>query len=368
MDIKRRTDDTKLLWHMDRVSAYFDRGERVAPIYIDMGLTKSCNIRCVFCYGVYQHLTGEHIDPQVLVQLFHDAPLVGIKGIGMVGDGEPTLNPGLYDALDAGGEHGLDMAISTNGLLLNTDARREKILQRCTWMRFNISAGTREGYKKIHTVDAFDRVVGNIRRTVEIKRERGYACEIGLQCVFIPGLMNEEVVAEAKLAVDLGVDYFLVKQCSLPDDNMSVNNVSITPESAEHPDTIAALRAAEAQARPGTDIIVKWVLMAQQQQMSTTGRRPYNGCLGIPFLLQISGNGKVYPCGYLFGKNEDEYRMGDLHKDSIGTIITSDRYWEIVQRMREFDVHAGCHGACRQDKVNEFCYTYNNRPLGINFI
>ena len=35
-------DGTKLQWHWERVEAW-ERGERIAPITIDMALTRACN-------------------------------------------------------------------------------------------------------------------------------------------------------------------------------------------------------------------------------------------------------------------------------------------------------------------------------------
>jgi hypothetical protein len=49
IDQVRRMDGTKLMWHMDRVNDRFIRGQRIAPIHIDMGIAKFCNIGCVFC-------------------------------------------------------------------------------------------------------------------------------------------------------------------------------------------------------------------------------------------------------------------------------------------------------------------------------
>ncbi|NDB96153.1 MAG: radical SAM protein, partial [Verrucomicrobia bacterium] len=35
-------DGTKIGWHMDRVQAWLD-GKKIAPITIDMALTRTCN-------------------------------------------------------------------------------------------------------------------------------------------------------------------------------------------------------------------------------------------------------------------------------------------------------------------------------------
>ena len=43
----------KLHWHLDRVNGWL-QGRRIVPIHIDIGLSKGCNIRCEYCYGVTQ--------------------------------------------------------------------------------------------------------------------------------------------------------------------------------------------------------------------------------------------------------------------------------------------------------------------------
>ena len=44
-------DGDKLMWHKDRVEGW-QKGERIAPITIDMALTRACNMRCSFCYAM----------------------------------------------------------------------------------------------------------------------------------------------------------------------------------------------------------------------------------------------------------------------------------------------------------------------------
>ena len=46
-------DGTKLEWHPERVAAW-ERGERIAPLTIDMALTRACNYACHFCYAMLQ--------------------------------------------------------------------------------------------------------------------------------------------------------------------------------------------------------------------------------------------------------------------------------------------------------------------------
>ena len=369
---KRMHDETKALWHMDRVIDHFDKGKRIAPVHIDMGLAKFCNVNCVFCYGKYQARGKEYIQKDALVNLMKDAGEIGVRSIGYIGDGEPTVNPYWQEGMRAGREAGIDMSISTNGVLLDTPEKRATILDNCEWMRFCFSAGTKEGYKKIHGVDKFDQAVKNIEAIVQEKKDRGSKCEIGLQGVFVPTLMAEEIVEEAKLAVRLGVDYMVMKQCSLPDGSEKVGMMQFDLNDYDKPEIRDALRKAESYSTDKTQIIIKWGLIDQK------GRKPYEGCPAIPILLQISGNGDVYPCGHMFwdqGKKlEDrkfeQYKVGNVHTERFKDMIQSDKYWNIVKAMREdFDVHKDCSGCCRHDKLNEFLYNYTeNKPSGVNFI
>jgi wyosine [tRNA(Phe)-imidazoG37] synthetase (radical SAM superfamily) len=64
-----------------------------------------------------------------LLQSIRDAAEIGVKSIGFIGDGEPTCNPYVWEALKLGKSVGLDLSISTNGVLLNTEGVGEVVWQ-----------------------------------------------------------------------------------------------------------------------------------------------------------------------------------------------------------------------------------------------
>lgn len=353
----RKYDGTKIMYHRDTVEAHFKHGHRVAPIHIDMGIAKFCNVACVFCYGKYQEPAKTYIQRDALLGAIRDASAIGVKSIAFIGDGEPTCNPHLYEAFELARDYTrLDMAMSTNGVLIDTPDKCETVLSSCRWMRFCISAGTREGYHKIHGVDRFDRVTANIERMIEAKARNGYPCAVGMQSVYIPGTMDSDMIAEARLAVALGVDYFVIKQCSLPDTGQSGMEM-FDLAAYDSPKTIDTLKQCEVMSTDATRIIVKWDTIKQK------GERPYKGCPSVPFISEVSGNGDWYPCGFMFGDKPElrRYRFGNLHESGLKQIFESDRYHDIIIEMRErFNSQTQCRGACRLDKTNKFCYDYLN--------
>ena len=211
----------------------------------------------------------------------------------------------------------------------------------------------------------FDLLVKNISRIVELKNKKGYKCDIGLQSVYIPGLMDEDVVKEAQLAVRLGVDYFVIKQCSLPIANKAVGVVNFDVNTYDNSKTIDILKTAESYSIDKTKIIPKWATMSRK------GERLYEHCPAVPLISEISGNGDWFPCGYFFGdkKEYDKYKFGNLHNKSLKEIFESDRYWDIVKYFRqEYDSSKECFGSCRLDSCNKFVDDYLNKPIGVNFI
>ena len=132
-------DGTKISWHQERIKKW-EKGERIAPITIDLALTRSCNYGCHFCYAMVQEndrstITKEHID-----SFLEDAAEIGVKGISLISDGESTVSPLYTHSIVKGGTLGISMASGTNGFLL-TPEKLNKILPHLTYLRFNISAG-----------------------------------------------------------------------------------------------------------------------------------------------------------------------------------------------------------------------------------
>lgn len=358
-----RFDGHKMLHHLDRVRAW-QNGEKFAPIHIDMGLSKFCNTACIYCYAVVQNMTkGVMIAPDALLRYIEDCGKLGVRSIGFIGDGEPTLNPAMYDATVLAKEVGIDTAMATNGIILDMD-RAHDLLRDMTFIRFNLSAGTPEGFLKVHqsSADNYHMLIEKIRELVRIKKENNYPCTIGLQMVLIPECFDQ-VIPEAKLGAELGVDYFVIKHCSdseYKEIGIDYNNY-LTIEDM--------LKEAESYSEGNYVVQVKWnkILAAGESDLYKNGYRKYDVCHGTPFLLQISGNGKIYPCGPFF--NKERFYMGDLHEGSFFDIVMGDRYWEVHNDVvKSVDVHKDCAIGCRQDYVNKFLWDLKSEPEHLNFI
>ncbi len=360
---KYRFDGHKMLYHLERIQQW-QAGEKFAPIHIDMGLTKFCNEACIYCYAVVQNMTkGELIERDALLRFIDDCGRVGVKSLGFIGDGEPTLNPALYDATVRAGELGIDTSMATNGLALDMD-RAHDLLKNMTWIRFNLSAGNEEGFLRVHQTQKkhFWPLMEKIKELVRIRNENGYKCTIGLQMVLIPECYDQ-VIPEAELGKELGVDYFVIKHCS----DSEYKEIGI--DYKDYETVYDVLHAAEAMSTDDYVVQAKWekIGAGRETALYKDGYRKYDVCYGTPFLLQISGNGKIYPCGPFF--NKERFYIGDLHEDSFYDLVMGEHYWNVHQDVvNSVDVHKDCAIGCRQDYVNKFLWDLKNPPEHINFI
>ena len=136
-------DASKISWHLERVEAW-KRGERIAPITIDMALTRSCNYSCHFCYAMMQEIEREEvITKEVMDNFLKDCADTGVKSISFISDGESTISPVFADAIKTGYELGLSMAAASNGFVL-TKNQAEKVLPYMEYLRINFSGGERK--------------------------------------------------------------------------------------------------------------------------------------------------------------------------------------------------------------------------------
>ena len=123
---KWNMDSHKLFWHLERVEAW-QKGERVAPLHIDMGISSGCNMACTFCYGVIQNRDGFgtnskkifHTPTKAVKQTFKDAKEIGVKSIALIGEGENTLHPDFYEIINYAREIDLDLSLATNGIRID---------------------------------------------------------------------------------------------------------------------------------------------------------------------------------------------------------------------------------------------------------
>ena len=351
-------DGSKLFNHLDELNKLI-KGERFAPVHVEISPTNACNYRCLFCYADYSGHINQTIPEEILLKLMRDMGHAGVKSCLFAGDGEPLLNKHVITAVRIGKEAGVDIALNSNGRLYNEESALQT-LPYLTWIRFSVMAASPDVYGKLHGVNKnnFKKALDNIARAVEIKRKNNYEVTIGLQQVLLPE-NGHEVLELATIAKDIGVDYYVLKPFSLHGENDHYREgVSAVALRDKHKDIL--MKAQELSDDNFTSII-RW------ETFSDDGHRSYERCLGLPLIAQIASDGKIYTCCPFFGRPEFVY--GDLHEKSFSDIWFGEHTHQLQNEIaRDLDVHKECMTYCRHHQINKLLWELKTPPAHVNFI
>ena len=314
-------DSHKLSYHMDRVSAW-EEGERIAPVSVDMALTRACGAMCSFCYAMVQEPQERMpIKEKHSLNLLDDFAEIGVKGVSLISDGESTLSKAYVPFVKHASNIGIDVGNATNGWEWEPE-KIDQVLPHLTWVRFTVAAGKPESYAKImfksseHT-PVFDRAMAPYKICSRSKKKLNLKVTLGIQMVLLPEF-KDEIIPFAKLATDLGVDYGVIKHCS--DDEFGTLGVDYS----KYEDMFSLLKEAEKMSNNNTKVIVKW------SKIKDKGLPTYNRFYGPQFLLQISGSGLVAPSGMFFNARYSKLHIGNFVDERFKDIFKSDRYYRIM--------------------------------------
>ena len=314
-------DSHKLSYHMDRVNAW-KAGERIAPVTVDMALTRACGSMCKFCYAMMQEPQKRHgIKTHHALNLLDDFAEIGVRGVSLVSDGESTLSKSYVPFVQHAAELGISVGNATNAWEWGPE-KSEQVLPHMSWIRFTVAAGTPEKYAEImykgpeHT-EVYDKAIRNIKHAVEFKKKHNLSVTLGIQMVLMPEF-KDEIIPFAKLGVDLGVDYAVIKHCS--DDEYHTLGVDYS----KYEQMYELLQQAEGLSTDKTKVIVKW------DKINDKGKPSYNRFYGPPFLLQISGSGLVAPSGMFFNARYSKLHIGDFTTERFIDMWNSDKYWRAM--------------------------------------
>ena len=365
-------DNHKVSYHYERVKAW-ENGEKIAPISVDMALTRACGAMCAFCYAMVQEPGDRsNIKPKEALDLLDDFAEIGVKAVSLVSDGESTLSKAYIPFIQHASKIGIDVGNATNGWEFEKD-KVDQVLPHLTWVRFTVGAGTPEGYAKImfkskeHT-EVFDRAVKNIKYAVELKKKLNLNVTLGIQMVLTPDL-SHEILPFSKLALDLGGDYGVIKHCS--DDELGTLGIDYSQYEKMYP----LIQEAEKLSNDKTKIIAKW------SKIMDKGVSSYNRLYGPQFLLQCSGSGLVAPSGQFFNARYSKLHMGNFTEERFIDIYKSDRYKRVMDYIASpsFDARTMMGTLPITHQLNEALDdhakgkklikpNYGPKPLHVNFI
>lgn len=141
------------------------------PRLVELPVAGNCNLRCEMCslsHGAptYSFWTTQDIEP--FAELFKFAHTINPTGVG-----EPLMGREFFPMLEKFKTHGAYVGFYTNGTLLNAQKADRLIDLGVDCVNVSVDGATAETFERIRKPAKFETVVGNVRRFIERRRERG---------------------------------------------------------------------------------------------------------------------------------------------------------------------------------------------------
>ncbi|MFC1730006.1 radical SAM protein [candidate division KSB1 bacterium] len=355
MGLKQFDIQQKILWHQDRINKWL-KDETVYPITIEIDPSNACNERCIWCCWEEHRNDKTVMSWELIEKIIKDLAKVGVKGLIWTGGGEPLVNKHVPKGMELAKSLGMENGMFTNGILMTPNIL-PTIVKCCTWIRISLGAATAETFKKCHGTDDFNKIINNIKEFMKLKKELNKDIAIGISMMVHPENYHE-LYDEAKMAKELGVDYFQGKPLNqMGSEDMKWWNGKVIPlfkkaKDELEDDDFRILTAQYTQDKYGDEgskflsDITPSLEVAEEEKKK---------CYVHNFVTAITANGDVAFCKNL--RDRKEFILGNLKTQTMEEIWNSDRRKELIKKINTDQ----CAVFCQNGRLNQIL-RYMKKP------
>ena len=143
----------------------------ISPRSIQIECTTHCNLKCTMCEISYWTEPGGDLEIDKLQIMLDHLPR--LRRVDLTGIGEALMNRGFFKALELLKARGLYVTLNDNFTMMTEEAARRIVDLGVDQIFLSLDGATKHTYEQIRVGANFEKVVGNARRLVEIKKQLG---------------------------------------------------------------------------------------------------------------------------------------------------------------------------------------------------
>lgn len=334
------------------------QGKRLSsPHVIDLDPTTVCDLACPECISSSVLHSGQ-ISRDRIVTLAEELTRTKVRAVILIGGGEPLLHRSIGTVIDTLHGAGIKLGLVTNGTMINRHL--DHLAEKLSWVRVSMDAGTEETYPKFRPsrrkISMFPMIIENMRQLAARKRGRlGYSFLLMQRHDEHGNVVDtnyHEVLQAAKLAKEIGCDYFELK-AMLDEDHYTVN---------QRAEDIAMVEEQVAAIREITDerFHLLWSSNwdAVRNDSDPVQPKDYRTCSVAEMRTTVTPNG-VFVCPYHRGNPKG--RIGDINE------MPFDELWAKADTS-VIDPRHDCQFQCARHRTNVEIGQLPSRPVPVELI
>jgi len=143
--------------------------KKMQPHYLEVEVSTCCNLKCTMCEHTYWCEKNQNMSFDDFKKILDQFPQ--LKWLGMTGIGESYLNPEYPKMLEYVKRKGIYVENFDNFCFVDEEKSRQMVELGLDKLYVSLDAATKETYEKIRVGATWEKVIGNIVRLDEIKKE-----------------------------------------------------------------------------------------------------------------------------------------------------------------------------------------------------
>jgi len=192
---------------MERAGDYQAGKRDFAPWSVEIQPTAKCNHHCIHCSYEERNQSRASMSEKAVASTVDSIIQMGVKGVYFSGGGEPCIYPGLKEHMERLCDNGVEVALLTNGTLLE-QAGIFEIAHKLNYIAVSVPSCDKDTFKKITGVDKVGTVIDIANR---IKAVHGKQSPVIGARVIVTNLIAHEIESIFHTLRDNQYDYVLYK-------------------------------------------------------------------------------------------------------------------------------------------------------------
>ena len=318
------------------------------PEVVEFDPTTACNLGCPEC--ISGSLLGNGgFSREAIESLLNSFVQLKVKAVVLIGGGEPMMHPMIDEIIQFLHANDIHIGITTNGLFIEKNLH--SIANKVSWLRVSVDAANSDTYRAVRPdkqgKSLFDNLVEQMKLLGSYPNRH---CRFGYSMLLLSRFSvnnnieftnAEEIFDAAKLAKEIGCDYFEVKP-TFDSHHFHIEQPKELMETAKK-----LLDKAKAELQDDSfSILTATNLFDIIECKPTEQPKEYTSCPVTNLRTLVSPSG-VFPCPYFRGVLEKSY--GNPNHESLIDIWNGNQK-KVVQN--NLDPSTDCKFHCIRHNTN----------------